>query len=262
MKLERISACTYPIRLEPLDYTFDVVSKAGYPKVDLWGGAPNYSNDPAECDIEALGKKAEEYGLTIANLGTYPGRKLHEVGYEAEMTEMRRAVDHAAALGSRSIRVCPGEGEDPAVVDDLIPFFKESAEYAAAKSVYLGMENHRGSIAYNPDFVMPLVTAVSSPWFGILLDPANLMFCEVDYKAAYAEFRGHVVHIHVKDSRWKDGKYERTMLGEGDVDVPWLVDALEGDGYRGDYALEFEIEKQVPVEEGLPAWLEYFRSVG
>ncbi len=261
MNLERISTCTYPIREEPLDYTFSLIAESGYRKVDLWGGPPNYSNDPAECNIQALKEKAESYGLRIANLGTYPGRKLHEEGYDAEMLEMRRAIDNAAILGSRSIRVCPGHGEDPSIIPDLIPFFKESAEYASDKDVYLGMENHQGSIAAFPTVIMGLVRAVDSPYFGILYEPANLMACKVDYQEAHAVFAGPITHVHVKDCHWIGDTYERTDLGQGDVDIAWVVRALEADGYTGDYALEFEIERSIPVEVGFPAWLEYFSAI-
>jgi len=262
MNLERISTCTYPVREEPLDYTLGLIAGSGYKKVDLWGGPPNYSNDPGECDIQALKEKAQSYGLLIANPGTYPGRRFHEAGYHAEMIEMLRAIDNAAILGSRSIRVCPGHGEDPSIIPDLIPFFEESAEYASDKGVYLGMENHQGSIAAFPTQIMGLVKAVGSPYFGILYEPANLMACKVDYKEAQAAFAGHITHVHIKDSHWIDDTYERTNLGEGDVDIEWVVQTLEADGYTGDYALEFEIEKTIPVEVGLPAWLEYLSAIG
>lgn len=261
MDIERISSCTYAWREQSLDRTFALFAECGFRKVDLWGGLPNYSNDPAQCDIPALRAKAAEYGLRIANLGTYPGRRLLDDGEDKEWLEMTRAIDNAAALGSRSIRVCPGHGEDPAIVPSLIPFFRRAAEHAAARGVYLGMENHKGSIAGNPAAVMPLVQAVDSPFFGILFEPANLMACKVDYRQAYELFRGWVTHVHIKDSHWVDGAYHRTMLGRGDVDLRWVVDTLEADGYRGDYALEYEIEKVVPIEEGLPQWFELFAAL-
>jgi sugar phosphate isomerase/epimerase len=46
-------------------------------------------------------------------------------------------------------------------------------------------------------------------------------------------FRGSIVHVHVKDSRWVDGRYERTMLGAGSIDYGWVTSTLEADGYRG-----------------------------
>jgi sugar phosphate isomerase/epimerase len=261
MDIERISACTYAVRTEPLDRSFGLVAAAGFRKVDLWGGPPNYANDPAQCDVAAITAKASGYGLRVANLGTYPGQKLFEIGHEAEMREMRWAIDNAVTLGARSIRVSPGAGEDPSIVPKLTPFFTESARYAAARRVYLGMENHAGSLAGNPEAIMGLVRAVGSPWFGILFEPANLMHGNVDYRGAYSMFLGSIVHIHVKDSRWIHGQYERTMLGEGQIDWAWLVRTLEADGYLGDYALEYEIEDIVPIAEGLPKWFEHFRGL-
>ena len=261
MQLERISACNYPVRDRDLDYTFKLLTDSGFTKVDLWGGLPNYSNHPAECDVARLKQKAAEYKLRIANLGTYPGRKFFDIGADAEFAEMKRAIDNAVFLGARSIRVNPGHGEDPKIIDALVPFFQKSAAYAATKNVFLGMENHLGSIAGNPDHCMKLVKAVKAPHFGVLYEPANLMSAKVDYKDAYKAFRGHVVHVHIKDSHWVDGKYSRTMLGQGDVDVAWVVKTLEADGYTGDYALEFEIEKEFPIAENLPKWLAYFRKI-
>jgi sugar phosphate isomerase/epimerase len=261
MDLARISACSYALREKDLDYTFKLITGAGFSQIDLWGGPPNYSNNPAECDVVALRDRAARYGARIANLGTYAGRRLLEDGESAEWTEMARAIDNAVTLGARSIRVCPGRGEDPGIVPNLIPFFRRAAEYAASKGVYLGMENHMGSIAGNPDAVMKLVRAVASPHFGILFEPANLVHCGVDYYAAYATFRGWIVHVHVKDCHTSAGQYERCMLGDGRIDYAWIVGALEADGYKGDYALEYEIEKVVPIEKGLPLWLQHFQTL-
>lgn len=261
MDPSRISTCTYPVRLRDLDDTFQLMAQSGFAKVDLWGGPPNYASDPAECDPADLKQKADAYGLQIANLGTYPGRKFFEVGEDAELREMQRTIDIAHFLGSRSIRVSPGHDEDPATADAMVSFFQKSAAYAAEKNVFLGMENHAGSIAGHPDLVMKLVTAVDSPHFGILYEPANLMACGVDYRDAYEVFKGWITHVHVKDSHIVDGTYERTMLGEGDIDWSWVTTVLEGSGYTGDYALEFEIEDRYPIETHLPTWLERFQAI-
>lgn len=264
MDLDRVSTCNYPIRDKDLDYAFGLFAGMGFRKVDLWGGMPNFSLDPAECDVAVLRQKAEAYGIRIANLGTYPGRHFlseNEDEVEEEVTAMRRAIDIAVEVGARSIRVSPGTGEDPSIVPELIPFFEESAEYAEARGVYLGIENHKGSIAGDPGPCAELVQGVGSRHFGVLYEPANLMHGGVDYKEAYECFRGMVTHVHIKDSHWRDDEYSRTMLGEGDVDVKWIVDELAADGYEGDFALEYEIERTVPIEEGLPKWLATFRAL-
>lgn len=260
MDTERFSACTYAVREKPLDYTFDLLARSGFRKVDLWGGLPHFSTDPAQCDHAALASTAKRHGLRLANLGTYPGRRFSSPDLaerDAELAEMKRTIDLAARLGARSIRVCPGTGEDPAIAAGLVPWFRASAEYAAAHGIYLGMENHKGSLAGLPEVCAELARRVASPYFGVLFEPANLMHAKVDYKKAYDLFRGFVTHVHVKDSRWVGDRYERTMLGEGQVDVRWLLRTLAADGYAGDFALEYEIEKVVPIEDGLPRWFQY-----
>ncbi|MCK5806073.1 MAG: hypothetical protein KAI66_24790, partial [Lentisphaeria bacterium] len=97
--------------------------------------------------------------------------------------------------------------------------------------------------------------------FGILYEPGNLMAGGVDYKEAFAVFKGWITHVHAKDSHVIDGVYSRTMLGDGSIDYDWIVSALEGSGYDGDYALEYEIETIVPIEEGLPKWLALFLAI-
>ncbi len=261
MELDRLSACTYPVREDTLDNTFALVSRAGFRKADLWGGPPNYANDPSVCDMAGIKAKAAEYGLRVANLGTYPGLKLLEVGHVSEMREMRWAIENAAFLGARSIRVHAGSGEDPEIIPKLIQFFAEASRYAARYHVHLGVENHKGSISGDPDLIMRLVRAVGSPSFGILFEPANLMQCRVDYREAYRVFRGSIVHVHLKDSRWVGDTYERTMLGEGDVDWGWVTRSLADDGYIGDFALEYEIQDTVPIAEGLPKWLAYAKGI-
>ncbi len=264
MERSRISACTYPVRDWPLDAAFRLFADAGFRKIDLWGGPPNYSIDPDECDPRALRDQAAEFGLTVANLSTYPGRDFLAEDSGARRHEketMRRTIDLARFLGARSIRVSPGRGEDPAIVERLVPLFREAADYAEEKEVYLGMENHKGSIAGRPEVCMDLVHQVGSPFFGVLYEPANLMQCGVDYRLAYETFRGAIVHVHIKDSRVRDGQYERTMLGRGDVDIPWIVSRLTADGYRGDFALEYEIRDKVPIDQGLPQWFRYFTAM-
>ena len=256
----RISACTYWLRELPLDETFAIFSKAGFSKIDLWGGLPNFSLDPAECDVARLKAAASAAGLRISNLGTYPGRKLlsgDSSDEKVEMANMRRAIDIAVELGARSIRICPSHGEDTSIARKIVPFFKESSAYAAERRVYLGMENHEGSIARFPKVCADLIDHVSSPWFGVLFEPCNLLACKEDYKEAYRILAGKVTHVHVKDGRWVDGRFERVMLGEGDVDIPWLVDALSRDGYDGDFALEYEMDEP-PIQQGLPQWRSFF----
>lgn len=264
MELSRISACTYPLREKPWDYALRVLADSGLHKADLWGREPHFPEDANEEAVAEIQAGARRIGVAIANLGTYPGAGFasdDENVRRDELARMKDIIDAADRLGARSIRVLPGRGEDPAVIDEIAPLMAESADYAESRGVYLGMENHGGSIAGDPEHALRLCRAVGSPHFGVLYEPCNLLHAGVDYREAFEVFSQWIVHVHVKDGRRTDAAFERTHLGDGDVDPAWVVDALEGIGYDGDYALEYEIQDIEPVETGLSKWVERFSAI-
>ena len=108
MDLNRLSTCTFPLKDRPLAEALPVIAAAGYQRIDLLGRMPHFSLDPAECNPEALKTLVADYGLTVANLGTYVGVGLasaDESEQEAALQEVKLAIDVAAYLGARSIRV-------------------------------------------------------------------------------------------------------------------------------------------------------------
>lgn len=264
MDIQRISACTYPLREKPYDYALRVLADSGVYRADLWGRDPHFPELPTNDQLSAIEEASAATGVAIANLGSYPGRDFVSDGEgerEAELHRMRVTIDAAERLGCRSIRVMPGQGEGPEIIARIAPLMAESAQYAESAGIYLGMENHRGSIAGNPEHALRLCEAVGSRHFGVLYEPCNLWHAGVDYRDAFEIFSDWIVHVHIKDGRRTEDGFERVHLGEGEVDAGWVVGALEGIGYDGDYALEYEIPDIEPVETGLRKWVETFKEI-
>jgi len=264
MDINRISACTYGLREHPCEYALQVLADAGCVKADLWGREPHFSEDPTDellADIEAIVART---GVRIGNIGSYPGREFtadDPAVVQEELARMRRIIDAAVRLGARSIRVSPGHGEDPAIIERIADPMAQSAAYAEERGVYLGMENHSGSIAGNPEQAVKLCRAVGNAYFGVLYEPCNLLNIRVDYREAFEVMQDHIVHCHLKDGAWTPDGFQRRHLGEGEVDPRWVVQALESIGYQGDYALEYEIADIEPMETGLKKWVDYFRQL-
>lgn len=263
MDISRVSACTYGLNSKSFDYALQVVSSAGFNKVDLWGGMPHFSINSAEYSIDDLIKSAEKYGVRIANIGTYCGRLFSSDSkdeVEQELKNTKKTIDIANRLGARSIRVVPGSGE-LSVLDKIVPYFKESAEYAELKGVYMGFENHGGPISGNPSACAELSEKVGSKYFGVLYEPCNLMHAGVDYKSAFNTFSQYITHTHIKDGKFdEDGKFKATMLGDGVIDMVWVIENLNKVGYKGDFALEYEVNHIEPIETGLKKWFEYYKN--
>ena len=265
MDIQRISACTYVMREKPYEYALRVLADSGVFRADLWGREPHFPELPTDEQLTAIEDASASIGVAIANLGSYPGAEFASDDDEAraaELHKMRVTIDAAKRLGARSIRVMPGRGEDPDVIDRIAPLMAESAAYAENAGVYLGMENHGGSIAGSPPDALRLCRAVGSKHFGVLYEPCNLWHAGVDYREAFDLFSDWIVHVHIKDGIRSDDGFQRVHLGEGDIDPAWVAQALEGIGYDGDYALEYELPPEIePVETGLRKWVEVFKEV-
>ena len=255
MDLARVSCCTYPLRERPALEAMEVIAAAGFTKIDLLGRMPHLSLDPAECDPMARKIAAEKLGLRVANLGTYVGKGFASDDrrvQEAALEELERAVDVAVVFGARSIRVSPGD-ETEACLDRIVPWFRAGATYAASQGIYLGFENHGGGISNQPALCKMLADKVGSRHFGVLYEPYNLMYGGTDYRFALETFRDHIVHVHLKDGKMTWQGFERTMMGEGEIDYRWVRAQLEALGYEGDFAFEYELDAP-PPEEGLKSW--------
>lgn len=252
------------MRNESLDYALRVTSEAGFVKVDLWGNMPHFSINESEYNIQNLIELCNKYGIRVANIGTYCGRKFSSDSKDEivqEIKDTKKTIDIAYNLGARSIRVVPGNGE-LSTIDKIVPFFRECADYAEAKNIYMGFENHGGPISGNPDACVELSEKVGSRHFGVLYEPCNLMHAGVDYKMAFSKFSKFITHCHIKDgATQQDGKFRSTMLGEGIIDIKWIVENMNNSGYEGDFALEYEVTDIEPIQTGLKKWFEYFKQI-
>lgn len=259
MDLSRLSACSIPLRKAPVEDALRVIAAAGFGKVDLLGAEPHFAPDADPQMVQSVARAARDAGVQIANLGTYYGRPLPGTAEEtdAEVAAAVRGLDAAVRLGARSLRIHPGKDRSHETGFALVPFFRRVAREAEQRGLYLGIETH-GGLSSDAPAMVELCREVGSRHFGVLFDPCNCAGVGVDYKQAWDVFHDHVVHVHLKDGRrGADGKWERTHLGEGEIDFPWLLGALDRQGYDGDLALEYEIANVEPPETGLRRWREY-----
>jgi sugar phosphate isomerase/epimerase len=255
MDPRRLSACTYPYRDRPWGEALSLIKEAGFDKVDLLGRAPHLALDGPSNDAEPIEAAARRLGLRIANLGTYAGRGFASTDSHVQVSEygrLERTIDVAVLFGARSIRVSPGD-DTMECIERIVPWFRQAAAYAGARGVYMGFETHGGGISGWPLHCVELVDRVGSPHFGVVYDPCNLMRGGADYRMALWSLRGRIAHVHVKDGQVGPGGFRLTMLGEGQLDMPWIVGTLDATGYTGDLALEYELDAP-PPETGLAVW--------
>jgi len=285
--MARVSTCSIALNHLSADKAFEIIAAAGHKKVDVHEKI-HFLLFEDLCDPIELKATAEKHGLLIANLATYPGGGLYGRNFmysfhgwkvphperftsfgfssedleelKTELEQVKLTIDRASFFGSRAIRVFPGDDKYE-TLDKMVPWFKRAAEYAAEKKIYMAFENEGTGISGVPEQCVELAEKVGSPYFGVLYEPGNLMFdTGTDYKKALETMKHHIVHCHFKDCKPVGDAYEMQHFGEGAIDFPWIVQKLEAIGYKGDYALEFELHDP-PPEEGIKKFHDDFLAL-
>jgi L-ribulose-5-phosphate 3-epimerase len=132
---------------------------------------------------------------------------------------MRKAIDLAVDIGVRVIQLAGYyvyyEPHDDGSLQRYQEGLAKSLEWATQADVMLALENVDGSDVDSISQAMYFVDAFHSPWFQVYPDIGNLAEHELDVCAELELARGHIVGIHVKDTR--PGEPRRVPFGEGTV---------------------------------------------
>lgn len=122
------------------------------------------------------------------------------------------------------------------------------------------------AIETGPESALRLRTfldTMGSTGVAVNLDPANLvMDAQDDPVKAVDTLRDYIVHTHAKDGLRppaNEGWYRETPLGQGDVDYPAYLAALDAIGYRGFLTIEREVGDDPAADIGMAA--DYLRSL-
>ncbi len=231
-----------------------------YPGTD--GPIPTVGSDPAF--VAAVKDRAAERGVILSNLAV--GAAFNQdtpAEVEAEVARVKAFVDLADALGIRLMRhdvVAHGAvpGDDTPVFDAAFPTIvaacQQIADHAATKGITTSLENH-GFFVQSSDRVRRIVHAVDRPNFKTTLDVGNFLCVDEDPTSAVPANLPYAMIVHLKDfyvrpahfatpDGWfasRGGKHLRgAIVGEGDIDMPTVIDAVKGSGYDGFVSIEFE----------------------
>lgn len=126
------------------------------------------------------------------------------------------------------------------VVDGL----REAAAVAAEHGTRLALEPCRGDLGFDGSFLRSLraaaemVDAIDRPNVGICYDVYH-HWHEADIVAATESLAGRIFGVQVND--WREpprSEVDRLFPGDGVIDIPTLIAALERGGYDGWYDLE------------------------
>jgi sugar phosphate isomerase/epimerase len=170
---------------------------------------------------------------------------------------LNRAIDIAAALSSDCVSLWSGVVHDGATSETawrrLTEGLKPVLDHAAARRVIVGFEPEPGMFIDTLGRFAELSTRLPDERLKLTLDIGHLhCLGEVPIAAKIGEFSGRIVNIHIEDMR--AGKHEHLMFGEGEIDFPPVIAALQQAGYRGGLHVELSRHSHAAVEAARQAY--------
>ena len=152
-------------------------------------------------------------------------------------------------------------------MERLMTILKEPVKRAEDLGIRLAMENH---FDFTCDEMLEMLETIDSPSFGMTFDTGNALRYGDDPVAAAGRLAKYIYAIHLKDVAPLEGGNEEdwfyyacTPVGSGVIDVPALVKTLDGAGYDGLYAIEFDYldPKYHDEPAALAKSVEYLRAL-
>jgi sugar phosphate isomerase/epimerase len=182
---------------------------------------------------------------------------------ERRLDFLRRAVDIAHELQADAVSFWSGTpveaAPDSVFMDRLVEGCRRLCDYAAARQIRLAFEPEPGMLIDTMARFEELQERVAQPVFGLTMDIGHL-HCQGEVPIAdhLRHWRHRLWNIHIEDMR--RGVHDHLMFGEGEIDFPPVLHALEEIGYTGGVHVELSRHSFDAVETARRA-LAFLRSV-
>lgn len=190
--------------------------------------------DLDEWQSQAAGIKnaAAEHGLELLSM---------EVA-SLDEARLTRAFEAGSEIGIPVINVGPGGKSDAeGDLERSIETLARLSEKAESYGVTLCVKAHVGNAIYNTPTTLRAMEAISSPAFGIDMDPSHIYRGNENPEEALPQVLQRVRHIHIRDCRGRTagpGPIEHQACGRGDIDLAAYCRAMVEGGYSGPVCLE------------------------
>ncbi len=208
------------------------VVEIGLNKLEICGVHADFQNVSSFQDVV---KTYQDAGVSIVSLGveTFVGD-----------AKERNVFECAAIAGAKHISV-----------HFKVDSFKEAIEKTQKLSdefgIRIGIHCHGGyQFGGSPD-VLDYLIKIGSPQIGLNIDTAWCLQIgpylgkPVEWVKRYA---GHIYGLHYKDFAFeRNGQWVDTIVGQGNLDLPAFIAALDAANFDGMSVIEYEGDVQNPV---------------
>lgn len=235
----------------------DVLARAGYAAVDwTMEQFDPLVEEPAA--LERLARTARDAGLLTPQLMVHQDYvTADEREWERRVRRSELAVDAAAQAGIASVGVVTGpngwvDGHARVGVDigegqawsAALRALERVVERAHGSGVAVALEPCWGTLARDRYRAEHVLARFAPEELGVTVDPSHFVMSGDDVAQMVRDWSARLRHVHLKDAFGASGEdgvdFCFLLPGEGRVDWPGLLDALDEVGYDGATSVEFE----------------------
>jgi len=167
--------------------------------------------------------------------------------------KMEAAFQAAAEIGIPIVNCGPGgKSGDEESLQQSIDALGRLADQAEKCGVTLCVKAHVGNSIFDTPTTLRAIEAITSPAFGIDMDPSHIYRAGENPVEAIAAVVSRVKHVHIRDCKGRQqgpGKPENQANGRGDIDLVGYLRVLHENGYTGPVDLEIIGAKDYTVEQ-------------
>jgi sugar phosphate isomerase/epimerase len=228
---ERIGFRTIGFRRFSADTAIRRIAAVGYDGVEICLEHPGL--DPEEIDVlrgAALATVAAGESIEVASVSYHGDRDPLPTRWKRAL----RSIELASSMGTGTLIVnSPRPGPD--APDDLEEQFHEQLERQLERAerlgVILAMEPEPGLLIDDVDDMLRLIERMDSEHLRVNLDVGHAFLTEDDVPGAIMRLGDLIVGAHIEDM--PSGEHRHLVPGEGDMDLPAVLEALDATGFNG-----------------------------
>ena len=254
-------------RQHTLSEAITAVADAGYGGIEIMCDRPHaYPPDLSPQDVGAIQLALEENHLAVSNLNAFmlcaiedfhhpSWIEIDPVYREQRVTYTLDCIDLVRPLGSHTLSTEPGGPlvgmSRDAAVEVFMSGLARAAKRAASTGVTLLIEPEPGLLIETSNEFLDFMDAYGKRFgdagVGLNLDVGHFYCMGEDPADAVVALKDHVRHVHLEDIP-ESREHRHVQFGEGGVDVPGVLNALDRIGYDGFITVEL-----YPYQDDAPA---------
>ncbi|MCC7493447.1 MAG: sugar phosphate isomerase/epimerase [Fimbriimonadaceae bacterium] len=229
-----------------LEVAFRCLAMAGYDGIELSaidGMSQHLVLDRWPELVKPIQTYAATYGLALLAM-EQPSQ---------DLARMETAFQAAAEIGIPIVNCGPGgKTSEPETLQSSIDTLGKLADLAGKYGVTLCVKAHVGCSIWNTPTTLQAMAAITSPHFGIDMDPSHIHRAGENPVEALGAVVSRVKHVHIRDCKGREqgpGKPEMQANGRGDIDLLGYLRVLHEAGYSGPVDLEVIGAKEYSLEQ-------------